>query len=257
MTTAEKSFPAIIEQYISQHALPNETISSWIKWELEPAGIFDNIVLRTEADIALRGMLNISEEANLKLGTEDPYRGLFIVDRRDLEVDGFFGFHCQYTRIPDSTREISFRVAFVGEGANIREIELTTRIIVPQVTLKHISDREIILTENRQTIDLTMEVERSGPAYIRGFRLFVDFTRGGGNLKATMVPDPEIESGQRLSIKGTGFALIRIGLEFYDGIGNHYKLYPAEILIDKRLQAPASIPVNSQVLGMEPLLTVK
>ena len=47
----------ILEKHISRWALPNEEILSWIKWD--GSIDFDRIVIRSEADIDFKRILNV------------------------------------------------------------------------------------------------------------------------------------------------------------------------------------------------------
>lgn len=70
LSSNHENFRYLTEKYITIHALPNEEFNSWLRWK---GGFnFDNIVLRTEADICMTHFLNVSEdvyEAN-----PDPFR---------------------------------------------------------------------------------------------------------------------------------------------------------------------------------------
>ncbi len=97
----------IYEKYISEHALPNEQIDAWLKWNKEAN--YDSITLKTSEPMLVRSLLNIDEKV-FEFNKNDPEE--FLIRREWVQVDGFFGFIAFYEKIPNDDITIDFTINF-------------------------------------------------------------------------------------------------------------------------------------------------
>ena len=74
--------------------MPNEEIISWIKWDT--FADFDQIIVRAEADIEFKRILNVDESV---FKQEDIAKGKVVIDRNMLQIPGFVRFTSMYKQM--------------------------------------------------------------------------------------------------------------------------------------------------------------
>ena len=154
----------ILEKHISKKALPNENITSWIKWD--PKLIPKNIVLKFDSDIVITKILNVSKKG-LKNNEFDS--GQITLDQKDIQIPGFFGFTCLYGAIPEKEITVNFIVEF-DFGNVVKKVEYSTKIIRP---LLKFEQTEYSLTSSQFINFLVLKFVNTGLGQIVNLRPFV------------------------------------------------------------------------------------
>lgn len=250
----------IIETYISPHALPLEEIRSWIRWKEKFQ--FDKLILRTPEDVFVEVMLDVDDEV---FKNTDPRSRKFEINKDWIQVNGFFGFHAKYTKIPDRENTLTFFVEFISNNEKVSQIELNTQIIIPDLILQPVSDNELIINEFQKNIHLAFSLKTLGKAIPKNVTGMINISSGGGKgleIKITTEKSPNknpfipITAKQLITISGTGYALITLGFEYEDYNQNKYKTNSLEFVINKQVKEQTTIPISSKIENM-PLLLVE
>ena len=168
------------DKYISEYALPKEPINGWIKWK---EGIdFDNLIFSFPKDALINRLWNVHEDVYKDQIGENGYKNqkdseaFYLIDKKYLEIDGFFGFQSYFTSIPESDRKVNFKVEFVKNGQTIHHVDFDTNIIVPNIRARADSDSDLnlVITEESAELKLNLIVERLGSAIAQDFGIFID-----------------------------------------------------------------------------------
>lgn len=255
----------LIEKHASKWALPNEEFLSWLKWE--PSMEFETIVIKSEADVMFRHVLNVDERV---FKQESMKNGKIIIEKDMLQVDGFIGFSCSYTVIPETERELSFVVDFLKNGIQLASIDLDTEIVRPIVAIDNISEQEIRITpQNPFVPPLKFELKSSGRGRIKNLVPFLEFFQGQG-LSVTI--EQKIEQNPNTSllfvptttmivpkilVRGKGIGMITMGYEYEDNLGNKYKTKLIEIPIELQQKERVEIPINQELEGQNTMLQLQ
>jgi hypothetical protein len=257
-----KPAPRIHEQYISVHALPNEPINAWLKWD--EGFQFDNLILRSDNDVYIPRLTNVMEE--VWASNPDHYGGLFLIDSKYLEVDGFVGFQGHFTSIPDSDKKISFYIDFVRNNERVHQVELTTTVIVPGMRVRSDSDLNLMLSEDMMTQELSLDLtlEKIGTALVKDLDMFINIHKESENLRLDIYTETQKEpalssAGVRSHIKitGSGYAVVKMGFVYKDVLNNKYRTNTVELILTKRVLGTAEIPVRSRLEADVPLIVAR
>jgi hypothetical protein len=240
----------ITEKYISLHALPNETLSGWIKWREVK---YDSILITTDKHMVFDRFLNISEDwLTAKKVVADSIK--YTVKKEWVQADEFLGFQGTYNKIPSDGHQVRFLIDFRLQEKNVLSVQLCTNILVPVIQLKSISVPEIRLTEFTTNISLQLLLEAMTQTAFKSLRGPNVTVIGNKDIEVDIsvqgIKYPELEvsppiMNQTLEIRGKGYAIIRMGFEYEDYADNKYKTNTLEITLDKRINEVTSIPVES------------
>jgi hypothetical protein len=252
---------SIDEKYISVHALPQEPINAWIKWN---EGIeFDGLIFRVPKGVALGRLWNVHEDVYRNQGEYkgkdegDYYAGTIVIDKKYLEVDGFFGFQCAFVLIPKSDKEINFKVEFVKNNETIHHEDFNTSIIVPDIRIRSDSDLNLLITEeDSEEMQLNLVAEKKGSALVRDLKMFLHMERISKDLEVNIKSQGPEEPAyttltipQRLRLRGSGYAVLKMGFDYKDMLNNRYKSNTLELIISKSAASPREIPIESKFEG--------
>jgi len=224
MTTAPSW---LLEKHISERALPNEEILSWLKWD--ESFDFDQLVIKLEADIKFLHVLNVDEKV---FKQKEITHGKAIIDKDMLQLPGFVGFTCFYELVPDNERELNFEIDFLKSNKLLETIQLKTKLIRPIAALVEIPDQGIVVTETKRKISpLKFKITNNSTARILNLSPFIEFVSGKSmriTIKETLekIEDTEplfvYESKLLISkffVTGQGYGMITMGFEYQDAIG--------------------------------------
>ena len=204
----------ISEKYISSHALPNEQIDLWLKWNEKAK--YDRIILRASREFRVQHFLNVAENVfqnNQIISNE------FIVKKQWLQVNGFFGFISFIDHMPNRDEKLEFTILFEENEKVVWTEKFVSKIIVPHMECKNVATDEIRITRTRTEISLRLELLISGTASVKDVRPISRIVKKRKNIELTVVADnseqPEIALSPpfvnyKLVIKGTGFALVKL-----------------------------------------------
>lgn len=253
----------ILEQYISRWALPNEEILSWVKWD--PSVDFDQVVIRTEADVELTRILNADVSTLVHGGAVE---GEIVIGHDMLQIPGFVGFTSAYRLVPESERRICFEVAFVKSGKRLKTVSLNTHVIRPVITIETEHGIDVSDTESPMP-PATFNLLNKGKAPPTGFTPFIKLTNAGEmkvtiehvNEKIPHNPDmPFVRASRqtvpRFALKGSGNALLMLGFKFKDIIGNEYTTETVKINITKPKKKRVEVPIESTLSNQPPIALV-
>lgn len=257
-----KNIISITDKYISPKILPTEHSSCWIKWK--KGIIFDKIILRYEADIDIHRLFNIDKKA---FEDRDNWNGKITILKNMIQVDGFFGFTSYYTEIPHDERKISYEVDIVS-GNNVQTIHFDNTVTRPMLkVIKATPDRIQISKHSSQIEPFSMKMKSMGTAPLHNLSYFIEFTTNDKLVveittekkpkSKEITLKPEQLTAQKLTIKGKGNGLIRMGAEYYDDYNIKYKDIFKEIPIIVEQEECQTIPILEQIEKQETeLLTI-
>ncbi len=244
----------ILEKHISRWALPNEEILSWIRWD--DSIDFDQIVIKSEADLKFVRILNVDAAV---FDQKEIMRGKAIIDRDMLQIQGFVGFSCVYTLIPESERRLCFEVDFMNRGESMSTVSLTTDLIRPIVTIDEGCNR-IMLSDVVRTIPpIKFKLSNKGRAVILDPQPFVEFTNTQEmTIKIELIKEKianalfVFSSEQMIPqfvINGSGSCVVAMGFKYKDAIGNEYESQSVEIQIHLPQREELQVPIASDLRG--------
>jgi hypothetical protein len=225
------------EKYISEWALPNEPIASWIRWN-DDAPV-EKILLKYEADIFIPRFINTDG----RVFEQDINSGEIVIPKEYLQVPGFFGFQAIYTVLPQDERPLEFIVEIHQDQNEIHVERLLAQVVRPILQLSAYP-ANVILEDSalfRGVID--MQVTNSGSVHAREARITFD-VHSTADLKV-IVKNDTIKDTRRdnirkevlmnsMIIKGKGKALIRMNIEYIDNRGNTYRNALSTLTLDVR-----------------------
>ena len=239
------SIVEIVEKHISPLVLPKESSVSWIKWVADTA--FEKLILRYEADVEINRLFNVDD----KVFEISPQReGQLAIPREMLQIDGFFGFQSNYVTIPDGERTVSYEIDIVSDGKT------------QTVHLEHIITRPVIkvVKSSPETIQLStfsvsprpfsIELESVGPATVHNLTYAID-VKTKDNLQVKISPKESsvpklldnLSSAQEISIKGKGYGLIQMNVEYEDACGTKYRTLIGDIPVHAKETQEQSFPI--------------
>ncbi len=253
----------IFEKHISNWSLPNEEILSWLKWD--PNKVFDEIVIKSEADIKFLRILNVDEKI---FKQKEINQGKAVIKKSMLQIEGFVGFTSVYTLVPEEERELSFVIDFVKDEKTFKSIELKTQLIRPIVAIEHDSGQGIMVTRNNPSIPkLRFRLNSKGKARILNLSPFIEFISVTKNMEITIKEKVEkimdtsplfVYSSERripkFIVKGLGYGMIAMGFEYNDAVGNKYSSKLIDIPIKIEEKEKLEIPISSEVKGQSTIL---
>lgn len=258
MTKEQHSW--LVEKHISKQALPGEEILSWLKWkELD----FDKIIIKSEADLFFQRFLNVDEEI---FKQEDLKKGKAVIDKQMLQIEGFIGFGCVYTAIPNNERELSFVVEFQKNEQIIDLIELKTKIIRPILTVESQSAESIIVDKYNPLIpSLGFRLLNKGTGRIINASPFIDFQAKGMKIfieekiekdtnTSPLFVYSTLQKIPKIIVNGKGFGMITLGFKYDDSIGNKYETKLVNIPIRIEQKERLEVPILSELEGQQALL---
>ena len=246
----------ILEQHISRWVLPNEEILSWIKWG--PSVDFDQVVIRSKADIEFTRILNVDVSV---FGQEGVAKGEVIIDRDMLQIPGFVGFTSAYRPVPESERQICFEVAFVKSGKCVETVSLNTSVIRPVIEIE--MERGIDVSGTVSPVPpATFKLLNKGKARAMDLAPFIEPTDTGSmtitieHTKEKIPYDPDTPFAPALeqvvpkfALTGSGNTLLALGFKFKDVIGNDYTTETVTIPVTKPKKRNAEVPIESILSG--------
>lgn len=251
----------ILEQHISRWVLPNEEIISWIKWDA--SADFDQIVIRTEADIEFNRILNVDESVFKQEGIVE---GRVVIDRNMLQIPGFMGFTSAYKLVPESERQICFEVDFIKNKRRLKKIVLSTYVIRPVIVIE--SEPSIDVSEAMPSMSpATFRLSNKGRAPATDLTPFVELinqdtmtiTIKHMKEKIPHAPDtPFVYASEQIvpkfALKGSGNALFSTGFRFKDIIGNEYTSELVKVTVNKPGKKKVEVPIESILKGQPAML---
>lgn len=247
----------ILEQHISRWALPKEEIISWIKWD-SSAGI-DQVAIRAEADIEFTRILNVDASAWEQKNLDD---GKVVIGRDKLQIDGFVGFTSVYKLVPESERQIHFKVDFIKNEKLLKTISLSSDVIRPVIAIEMKHDRIDMSDTTAPTSPAMFELSNKGRAWATELEPFIEFT----NTKTMTITVKFIKEKipyestvpfvltsehvvPKFVLKGSGDTLFTMGFKFKDAVGNEYTSELARIPILKPEKKKVEIPIETRLEG--------
>ena len=254
----------ILEKHISRWALPNEEILSWIKWD--GSIDFDRIVIRSEADIDFKRILNVDASV---FDQEKITEGEVIIHRSMLQMQGFVGFTCVYTLLPESERHLGFEVDFMKDGKSLHIISLSTELIRPILVIEKECDRIVISDAGRMepVSPVMFKLSSKGRAIVRNLTPFIEFTNTENMTigieyvkeKIAHAPDTPFVFASEQTIpkfvfRGSGDVLFAMVFKYNDAIGNEYVSSPISIPVSLPQKGEVKIPIESQLEGQSPII---
>lgn len=236
----------ITEKYISPKILSKESSFSWIKWT--PGTIFDKIVLRYEADVDIIRLFN----ANNKV-SEIPCerQGQLIIPQEMLQIDGFFGFESCYTEISDNERKVSYEIDLISNGVT-QTIHLEHIVTRPLLKVVKSSPESIQLSKfSAPAQPFSIELKSLGTATIHNLTYVIDVqTKDDLKIKifqSEKTKDTQLfdtmSSLQKISVKGKGYGLIKMSVEYKDALGTKYVTLIRDIPIHAEEIQNQSFPI--------------
>ena len=241
----------IKEQYLTPQVLPGEQASGWIKWK---KGIdFKKIVLKFEADIEIFRLFNVDEE--IFEGKED-WKGKVEIPKSMLQIDGFFGFTVYYDSIPGSEREVSYSIDIINDNS-IQTVTLTNTITRPMIEVEKVTPEQFIISNISPSPEpLSFSLKSKGSATIHNLSFFLDFITSD-QLKVTITKTQEKKSevsfsnapevSHTIEVKGKGYGMIRMGVEYFDVRNVKYSDIVNEIPIKVEQKQNQSIPIEHKL----------
>lgn len=252
----------IIEIHISEWALPREEILSWVKWE--KGFEFDQIIIKTEADIDLHRLINVEPEI---LKQEGIKKGKAVINKADLLIDGFVGFGCFYELVPENERELSFEIEFNKDDKVLKIIHLKTNLIRPIVIVENLTNSGIVVKKDYPVLPkLSFRLVSKGKGRILNFSPFIEVVKAKGmeiTLKQTTANiDDEtplfVYSTEKVIpkfiIKGKGYGMISMGYEYFDSMNNKYESKLIDIPIQIEQKENLEVPITSDLKGQSTIL---
>jgi len=252
----------IIETHISEWALPREEILSWIKWE--NGFDFDQIIIKAEADITLHRILNVEPEI---LKQEGIKKGKVIINKEDLQIDGFIGFGCFYELIPETERELSFEIVFNKNGKILNTVNLKTELIRPIVIVENLTNSGIVVTKDNPILpQLSFRLVSKGKGRILNFSPFIEVVNAK-DMKITLKQTTENIDDEKplfvystetvlskFIVKGKGYGMISMGYQYFDSMNNKYESKLVDIPIQIEQKENLEIPIASDLKGQSTIL---
>ena len=254
----------ILEKHISRWALPKEEILSWIKWD-EPID-FDHIVIRSEADIEFRRILNVDASV---FEQEKIMEGEVIIDRNMLQMEKFVGFTCVYTLIPESERRLGFEIDFMKDGKSSHMISLSTELIRPILVIEKECDRIVLpdVGEMEPILPATFKMSNKGRARIINLQPIIEFI----NTKDMAIKIVDVKEKiahpsdtpfvfaseqtiPKFVFRGSGNALLTISFKYNDEMNNEYVSVPTSIQVSQPQKGEIKVPIKSQLEGQSPII---
>ncbi|MGI0057784.1 MAG: hypothetical protein ACREAK_10495 [Nitrosarchaeum sp.] len=252
----------ILEKHISEQVLPKEEILAWIKWESNFD--FDQILIKSEADINLHRILNVEDKV---LTQEDIKKGRVVIDKNMLHIDGFIGFGCFYELIPEQERELTFEIEFKKNDEIADTISLKTNLIRPIIAVEDFSNNGIVVTKDRPVLpQLSFNLVSKGKARILNFVPFLELVNAKEmeiTLKHTTenIEDEKplfVHSIQniipKIIVKGKGYGMITMGFQYFDAMGNKYESKLIDIPIQIEQKETLEVPIASDLKGQSTIL---
>jgi hypothetical protein len=239
----------VIESYMSEWALPNELIVSWIKWDpkFEP----DKIVLKYEADVYIQRFVNI----DVKALQQDRRSGENIIPKEHLQIQGFYGFHAVYEVPPEQEQKLEFVVEFYKDSNRIHSERLSTLITRPLLEAS-VTPSDIIIEEDNTPLEgpIYFKVKNIGSVNAKATAIIFEVNTPPG-MKLTLQAEKVSETGREnlieasqinaVTIQGKGIAVVKITAEYMDNGNNKYRNSLATITLDIRQPIHDEIAVNS------------
>ena len=251
---------SIIDKYISPKILPAEDSSCWIKWK--KGEVFDKIVLRYEADIAVFRLFNIDEKI---FECADKHTGKIVIPKDMIQIDGFFGFSSRYTATPPDERKISYEIDVIS-GDDVQTIHFENTVTRPMLKVLKASPDSIRISKYApQPEHLSLKIESAGTAALYDLSCFVELSTSDKlTVEVTAVEPkskeitlkPEQLDTQNISIAGKGSGMIRMGVEYYDDYRTKYTDIFKEIPIIVEYEDCQTIPISGQIEKQETELLV-
>lgn len=252
----------LIEKHISKWILPSEEMMSWIKW-IDDFD-FDQLEIRSEADINLHRILNVDESV---LKQESMKKGKAVITRDMLQIPGFVGFECFYELIPDHERKLNFEIVFSKNNQVQETVVLTTELIRPIIYIENLTNDGIVLTKDIPSLPkLNFKILNKGKARVLDFSPFIQFVNAK-DMKITIehtksVYDHDeplfIYSTERIIpkfiVQGQGYGMVSMGYEYSDAIGNKYRSKVVDIPIMIEKKDSVEVPISSNLSGQSTLL---
>ncbi len=242
--------------------MPTEYSSCWIKWK---KGVtFDKIILRYEADIDIHRLFNIDDKV---FDSKDKWSGKITIPKNVIQVDGFFGFTSYYTEIPADERKISYAVDIVS-GNNVQTIHFENVVTRPMLEVVKATPDHIQISKCSSHVEpFSMKMKNIGNAALHNLSYFIEFTTTDKlTVELTTETDPKSKeitlkpeqmTAQKLTIKGKGNGLIRMGAEYYDDYNAKYEDIFKEIPIIVEEEELQTVPISEQIEKQETeLLTI-
>lgn len=256
----------LLEKHISEWSLPNEDIIAWIKWNEKLR--YDKIYIKSEADLEFTRILNVDESAWV---AEDLKKGKISISKNLLQLDGFIGFVCHYTTIPEDERQLSFKIDFSYDKELTASIPLETKLIRPIVSIENVSENGIIITEENPFVPtLTFELRGRGHARILKLTPFLEQHFKGNEVKVTIShttqqdnnPEPLFVQSStvitpKIAITGKGYGMLTMGYEYQDAVGNKYKTKLVDIPIQLQQKKSLEIPVSHEIANQKSMLLLE
>lgn len=247
----------ILEQHISRWALPKEEIISWIKWD-DSADI-DQVVIRAEADVEFTRILNVDTSAWEQKSLDD---GKVVIGRDKLQIDGFIGFTSVYKLVPDSERQLHFKVDFIKNEKLLKTISLSTDVIRPVIAIEMEHDRIDVSDTTAPMPPAMFRLSNKGRARVTKIAPFIGFINTKTmtiTIKHTKEKIPYESTVPfalasehivpKFVLKGSGDTLFTMGFKFEDAVGNEYTSELSRIPILKPEKKKVEIPIESKLEG--------
>jgi len=252
----------IIESHISEWALPKEEIVSWIKWEKDFD--FDQIIIKTEADINLHRIINVEPEILKQEGIKN---GKVVIAKTDLQIDGFIGFECFYELVPETERELSFEVEFNKNDKILNVVNLKTNLIRPIVTVENLAHTGIVITKDNPVLpEISFRIVSKGQGRILKLTPFIELVNAK-DMKITIkqivenVDDEKplfVYSTEKViskfMVEGKGYGMISMGYQYTDSMNNKYESKLIDIPIQIEQKENLEIPILSDLKGQSTIL---
>lgn len=247
----------LLEQHISRWALPNEEIISWIKWD--DSIDLDQIVIRSEADIEFRRILNVDASV---FNQESITKGKAVIDRDMMQIPGFIGFTSVYTVVPENERRLCFEIDFMKNGKVLDTISLNTDVIRPVIAIEmgcsHIDMSYTIMP----TPPVTFRLANRGRARAIDLTPFIEFTNTK-TMEITIEHTKEKmpyesttpfahaseQTVSKFVFKGSGDILFTMGFKFKDAMGNEYTSEQVTVPVLMPEKRKVEIPIESSLEG--------
>ena len=237
---------AITEQYITPIVLPKEISFSWIKWV--PGTVFDKLILRFEADVDITKLFNVDDKISDITSERD---GQLTIPREMLQIDGFFGFASCYNKISDDKRQVSYEIDLVS-GEKTQTIHLEHVVTRPMLKVVKSSPETIQLSKLSNTVQpFSVELKSLGTATIHDLKYVID-VQTKDNLQIKISPFKKaketqlldkVSPSQEISVKGKGYGLIRMSVEYTDAFGTKYVTLIRDIPIHVQEIQNQSFPI--------------
>ena len=252
----------ILEKHISRWASPNEEILSWIKWD--ESLDFDQIVIKSEADLKFMRILNADETV---FEQKDITHGKAVIDRDMLQIQGFVGFTCIYTLIPEFERRLCFEVDFMKRGELLDTVSLATDLIRPIVVVDGEYDRIMVSDVVRTAPTIKFKLSSKGRAIGVDLLPFIRFTDTQEmTIKIEHVKEKiadasttlfVLSSEQMVSkfvVNGLGSNEVALGFKYKDVIGNEYESQLVTIPIHLPQREEVKVPITSDLQGQPTII---